>query len=255
MIELYGMESPNVSKVVIMLEETGRPYHYNYLSVMKGESRTPGFLGLNPLGKVPVIVDPEGAGTDCPIFESGAILTYLAENYGPAMLPSAGPGRWETLKWLTAQVAYAGPMLGQYNHFILVPDQEHSYAGKRYRNQARRVYEVFEARLKSNTWLAGDFYSIADVAFYPWSDYLPRHRFDWADFPAMAEWRRRVAERPAVARAMEVQMEQSLKNAARTADVTDTDIDRFLQRETGGPPFDIMSLYKFDEVGTLFNKG
>lgn len=254
MIQLYGMESPNVTKVLIMLEEIGRPYQYHYVAVMRGEGREPEFLALNPLGRVPVIVDSEGVGADCPLFESGAILTYLAETYQPALLPAAGRARWDALKWLTAQVAWAGPLLGQYNHFIIVPDEEHSYAGKRYRNQARRIYEVFSERLESNQWLAGDFYSVADIAFYPWSEYVPRHRFEWEDFPALAAWRERIRARPAVVRAMNVQMEQSQANTTRATDVTAADIDRFLQREPGGPPFDFRALYAKDEPGSLFRK-
>ncbi len=254
MIRLYGMESPNVTKIVIMLEEIDQPYHYNYLSVMRGDGMREDFLALNPLGKVPVIVDPQGAGVDCPLFESGAILTYLAETYDTTLLPESGPGRWETLKWLHAQVAFAGPMLGQYNHFIVVPDEEHSYAGKRYRNQARRIYEVFERRLQSSPWLAGDSYSIADIAFYPWSDYIPRHRFDWADFPALNAWRERIAQRPAVIRATAAQMEQAMVHEAEKANITTEEIDRFLQREPGGPPFDFMALYRNDRRGTRSHK-
>jgi len=155
MIELYGCGSPNVVKIAIMLEEIGRPYRGHHVAVMHGAQFTPSFLALNPIGKVPVIVDHEGAGPDQPIFESGAILIYLAETYAPTLLPAKAPGRWEVLKWLFVQVAYAGPMLGQLNHFQLVAGQSDSYGANRYRDQAARVYGDVERRLGIVPWLGG----------------------------------------------------------------------------------------------------
>src|SRR5438132_9468704 len=104
MIDLYGMGSPNVIKVAIMLEEIGRPYQMHHVAVMRGGGRTPEFLALNPVGKVPVMVDREGPSAGQPIFESGVILMYLAETYAPALLPASGPARWEVLKWLMVQM-------------------------------------------------------------------------------------------------------------------------------------------------------
>ena len=119
MITLYGMSSPNVRKVLIALEEIGLPYESRRIAVFRGEQFGEAFLALSPMAKVPVLRDPEGLAGETPIFESGAILIYLAESYAPQFLPSAGPGRWEALKWLMLQVANVGPALGQHSHFRL----------------------------------------------------------------------------------------------------------------------------------------
>jgi len=243
MIELYGSGSPNVVKVAIMLEEIGRPYRGHLVDVLHGAQFTPSFLALNPLGKVPVIVDHEGAGASQPIFESGAILIYLAETYAPALLPASGPARWEILKWLIAQVAYAGPMLGQLNHFQLVEGQSDTYAAARYRDQAARVYGDIENRLAVVPWLGGDKYSIADIAMYPWSGYLSRHGFDKAKFPHLVAWRDRIDARPAVQRARAA-IQALTSDPASRAPMSGADSDRFFGRSNPGPKADFEGYYK-----------
>lgn len=239
MIDLYATGSPNVVKIAIMLEEIGRPYRCHSVNVMAGGQFEASFLKLNPLGKVPVIVDSEGAGPDQPIFESGAILIYLAETYAPALLPPQGRARWEILKWLMFQVAYAGPMLGQLNHFQLVKDQSESYAAGRYRDQAARVYGDAENRLAAVPWLGGEAYSIADIALYPWTGYLARHGFDFAKFPRLSEWRNRIGSRPAIERARKALGEMERNDLSRKAPIEDADVDRFFARRQPGPPADL----------------
>ncbi len=200
MITLYGMSSPNVRKVLIALEEIGLPWRGERVAVFRGEQYDEAFLALNPMAKVPVLRDPEGPAGAVPIFESGAILIYLAESYGPQFLPAAGPGRWDVLKWLMLQVANVGPALGQHSHFRLQAQAE-PYAARRFRHMAAQVYRVLERRLGEAEWLGGEIYSIADMATYPWSRYLKRHGMDLAEFPRLEAWKARIAARPAVERA------------------------------------------------------
>lgn len=239
MIDLYGMGSPNVTKVALMLEEAGLAYDMHHVSVMRGENHRPDFLALNPVAKVPVIVDrPDGKPAQ-PVFESGAILIYLAETYAPALLPPGGPGRWEVLEWLTVQVALVGPMLGQHNHFLINPGQAGSYGAERYRDQALRVYQILDARLASRDWLGGDAYSVADIATWPWADYVERHGFAWSDFPALAAWHRRIAERPAAVSALQAMARWQDLDIAMVQGAGDADYDRFFARTTPGPAPDM----------------
>jgi GST-like protein len=249
MIDLYGMGSPNVIKIAIMLEEIGRPYQLHYVPVMSGGGATPEFRALNPLGKVPVIVDHDGMAQ--PLFESGAILMYLAETYAPAFLPASGAARWEVLKWLMFQVAFAGPMLGQLNHFQLIKSQSDSYGATRYREQAARVYGDVETRLTAVPWMGGDAYSIADMAMFPWVGYLARHGFDGADYPHLSAWRARLDVRPAVKRAYAKIYALEQQNAAVTAGTTDADIDRFLGRANPGPPADMAAYVALGPMATV----
>lgn len=235
MIELYGGGSPNAAKISLMLEEIGRPYVMRAVRVLRGDQFTPEFLALNPLGKYPVILDPEGAPGQ-PIFESGVILTYLAETYAPALLPPSGPARWETLKWLTVQTAWVGPMMGQHAHFRAQPSEKGGYAATRYRTLGDRIFRTLDDRLRAQEWLAGAHYSIADIATYPWVNMLPNYEFDFADYPALKDWRDRIAARPAAIRAAEAQ-------AKLAASVTDGaardehDINRFYGRTAGPETF------------------
>ena len=237
MITLYGMGSPNVVKIVIALEEIGQPYALRHVDVMRGEGQHAEFLALNPLGKVPVMVDGNAAGDVGPIFESGAILIYLAETYAPALLPSSGGERWEVLKWLIAQVAYAGPMLGQMNHFQLVASEANSYGGRRYRDMARAVYRDFDARLAQAPWLGGSSFSIADIAMYPWAGYLSRHGFSPDDHPHLLAWRDRIDARPSVKRAAAAIA--AMMAAAAPGRPPDGDFDSFFARVEPGPAADL----------------
>lgn len=200
MITLYGMSSPNVRKVLIALEEIGLPYDAIRVAVFRGEQFDDDFLALSPMAKVPVLRDPDGPAGAAPIFESGAILIYLAETYGPRFYPAEGAARWEVLKWLMLQVANIGPALGQHSHFRLQAE-EHPYAARRFRHMAAQVYRALERRLTEAEWLGGEAYSIADMATYPWSRYLKRHGMNPTEFPALEAWKARIAARPAVERA------------------------------------------------------
>jgi len=194
------MSSPNVRKVLIALEEIGLPYDGQRVAVFRGEQFGDDFLALSPMAKVPVLIDRQGPAGETPIFESGAILIYLAETYAPRFLPAEGAGRWEVLKWLMLQVANVGPALGQHSHFRLQAEQS-PYAARRFRHMAAQVYRALERRLGEAEWLGGAAYSIADMAAYPWARYLKRHGMDLAEFPRLEAWKARIAARPAVERA------------------------------------------------------
>src|SRR5262249_35185322 len=151
----------------------------------------------NPFAKVPVLVED---GLDTPIFESGAILIYLAETYGSPLLPASGPARWEALTWLIAQMANVGPMLGQHSHFRHDPSRA-PYAAERFRHTAAEIYRILDRRLGEAAYLAGDAYSVADIATYPWARYLKRHGMREDECPHLVAWMARIAGRPAVGRA------------------------------------------------------
>jgi GST-like protein len=169
-LQLYSLATPNGVKVSIMLEETGLPYEVHKLSFETGDQQSPEFLALNPYGKIPVIVDPHGPGGEpLVLFESGAILIYLAEKSGQ-LLPADPAARYQTIQWLMFQMAGVGPMFGQVGFF-------HKFAGRefedkrprdRYVGEARRVLRVLEQRLADRAWMMGDDYSIADIAIFPW---------------------------------------------------------------------------------------
>lgn len=217
---LHGMSSPNVTKVVLMLEECGLDYELRHVSVFTQEQFSPSFLAMNPLAKVPVLEDPLLPGQ--PLAESGAILIWLAEREGRFLPAAAGP-RAETFQWVMHQMANFGPMLGQLNHFTMAlePGTE-PYAEARYRAQAEKLYRLLDDRLAAREWLAGGAYSIADMAMHPWSFYLKAHGFDAEAHPALAEWRARIAARPAAQRAQEriaesfhSQVGEAMKKATR----------------------------------------
>lgn len=235
MIRLHGMSSPNVTKVVILLEELGLDYALEYVDVFR--NRTGAIAGKSPFGKVPVIVDQDAG--DLAVFESGAILVYLAETYGgEALLPASGPVRHRVLQWLFAQVATVGPLLGQNDHTRLLPDEAGSYAARRYAGQALRIYRTLDERLSEVPYLAGDDYSVADIATWPWAGYVPLHGLAWSDHPALERWWKRIAERPAVARATAATLSSfAPRDAEATASASAEELDRFFWREeTGGGP-------------------
>jgi GST-like protein len=232
MIELYGMGSPNVRKIAIMLEEIGAPYNFRRVDVFQSGQFAPAFTQLNPNRKVPVIVDHEAAGgAPVTIFESGAILIYLAEKYR-ALLPAGEPQRSTVLQWLMIQTSNIGPLLGQLNHFTFGARAGNDYAYGRYHREAKRLYTLLDQRLATSANLGGDAYSIADIATYPWSLYLEKHRFDAADFPALSAWRDNVGARPAVQRgfATIAKIEKLDQEAMATASAED--LDRFFGRAT-----------------------
>ncbi len=193
---LYGMSSPNVVKILIMLEELGVDFHFEHVDLFSEGQFDETFRALNPNSKVPVLLTEEGQ----PIFESGAILIYLAERHDQ-LLPSTGSSRYDVLEWLTLQVATVGPMLGQLNHFTTYAPAGQDYSVGRYRREGARIYQLLNKRLEQVPYLAGDDYSVADIATLPWTDYIERQGLQKADYPAIAEWRQRLEERPAVQRA------------------------------------------------------
>jgi len=232
---LYGMGSPNVRKVVIMLEELELPYELRHVAVFKGEQFSPEFLALNPLGKVPVLVDP---ALGKPLAESGAILFYLAERAG-RLLPAEPPARYEVMQWLMVQMASIGPMLGQVNHFQLLPQGTEPYALGRYRAQAERLYRLLDDRLAAADWLAGGAYSIADIATYPWALYLPRHGFNATAFPALTRWCETIGARPAAQRA-DARMDEAftIVSTQTRRSATPRDLDLFFGRTANVPAAD-----------------
>lgn len=241
MIQLYGMQSPNVRKVGILLEELDLDYTLKHVAVFRGEQFEPHFIALNPVSKVPVLVDPRAGGSQ-PLIESGAILIYLAETYG-GFLPTAGIARYEVLSWLMVQMASIGPMFGQHNHFQLLGEQAEPYAAARYRGQCERLYRILDERLSTRSWLAGDEYSIADIATYPWALYLEQHGFDSAQHPHVLRWRRAIDSRPAVARSWQRFDEafSSLSTDSRRA-ASAADLDRFFGRDACAPHVDFSAI-------------
>ncbi len=204
MITLYTWSTPNGRKASIALEELGLAYRAVPIDITRNEQHTPEFLALNPNNRIPVIVDPEGPdGAPITVIESGAILLYLAEKTG-RLLPAAPRARCEAIQWLMFQMGNIGPMLGQAHHFLRFAPDVIPYAIERYSKEAARLYGVLETRLAERKWLAGDEYSVADIATFPW---IARHDWqgiDLARYPAVARWFAAMASRPAVRRGMEV---------------------------------------------------
>ena len=204
MIELYGMGSPNVVKIYIALEELGLEYNVHPVDVFASKQFDANFLKLNPMAKVPVIVDNDGpGGKPCTLFESGAILLYLAEKTGK-LLPKETTARYEAIEWMMVQMTTVGPMFGQLVHFVRFAPQGNEYAKNRYLTQAHRVSEVIDKRLGGTPWLSGAEYGIADIATYPWARTIPA--LLGADaatkYPNVTRWVGVINERPAVKSAL-----------------------------------------------------
>jgi GST-like protein len=203
MIDLYTWSSPNGSKVQIMLEETGLDYELNPVNLDEGEQKKPGYLAINPNGKIPAIIDRDGPGGDeVTVFESGAILLYLAEKSGK-FLPEDPAGRWRVTSWLMFQMAAIGPSLAQAGYFLNRAPEPVPHAVERSINETERLYGVVDQRLSEAEFLAGE-YSIADIASYPWMRNHQRFGLDIGDFPNVQRWLQTIAERPAVLRGLEV---------------------------------------------------
>ena len=201
MIELYSETTPNGQKIHIMLEETGLEYKVVWIDISRGDQFKPEFLAISPNNKIPAIVDDDGpGGGPVSVFESGAILLYLAEKSG-MFLPTEPRARIEVLEWLFWQMGGFGPMLGQSHHFNKYAPERIKYAMERYTNEARRLYNVLDKRLEGREYVAGD-YSIADMAIFPWCRLHGRPGQRIEDFPNVQRWFEAVAERPAVARDM-----------------------------------------------------
>jgi GST-like protein len=203
-IDLYTWTTPNGRKASIMLEECALPYRVHPINIGKNVDQfTPEYVKLNPNSKIPTIVDEDGPdGRPIAIFESGAILIYLAEKTGRFM-PKDARARLVALQWLMFQMGGVGPMFGQAHHFLRTAPEKVPYAIERYRKETLRLYGVLERRLGEVPYLAGE-YSVADIATYPWVARHEWHQVDLADFPAVKRWYDAIGARPAVARGMAV---------------------------------------------------
>jgi len=203
MIDLYYWTTPNGHKITIFLEEAGLPYRIHPVNISKGEQFKPEFLAIAPNNRIPAIVDdaPAGGGTPVSLFESGAILLYLAEKTG-RFIPSDLHGRADVLQWLFWQMGGLGPMAGQNHHFGHYAPEKIPYAINRYVNETNRLYGVMNKRLADRPFLAGD-YSIADMAAYPWVVPHERQGQNLDDFPHLKRWFEAIGARPAVVRAYE----------------------------------------------------
>ena len=205
MIDFYTWTTPNGRKVSVMLEELGLDYTEHAVHIGKGEQFAPDFVKLSPLSKIPVIVDHDGPeGADYTVFESGAILIYLAEKVGSELWPTDPTARMEVLQWLMFQMGNVGPMLGQAHVFLFNPKEAVPVAQKRYHDIAKRLYAVMDARLATSAYLAGPAYTIADIATYPWVSRHGHHQIELSDYPNVKRWYDQISARPAVQRGMQV---------------------------------------------------
>jgi GSH-dependent disulfide-bond oxidoreductase len=211
-LQLYSLPTPNGVKVSIMLEEIGLPYEPHTVDFGKDDPKTPEFLSLNPNGKIPAIIDPDGpGGKPIALFESGLILVYLSDKTGGKLVPADAAGRYETLQWVFFQMAFIGPMFGQVGYF-------HKFAGReiadkrpleRYVNESKRLLGVLEGRLMGRQWIMGDEYTIADIATFGWvrnliGFYGARDLVQFDTLKAVPAWLERGLARPAVQRGLEI---------------------------------------------------
>lgn len=204
MIEVYSWATPNGHKVHIMLEECGLPYRVHAVDIGAGDQFKPEFLAISPNNKIPAIVDPDGPeGQPLSLFESGAILLYLAGKTG-RFLPTSIRGKYEVLQWLMFQMGGVGPMLGQTHHFRIYAPEKLEYPINRYTNEARRLYGVMNRQLARHKYIAGSEYSIADIAIFPWLRSWRNQGIDWTDYPHLKGWFDEIGARPAVQRGVEV---------------------------------------------------
>ena len=204
MIEVYSWATPNGHKVHIMLEECGLAYRAHAVDIGAGDQFKPEFLAISPNNKIPAIVDPDGPD-DKPmsLFESGAILLYLAGKTG-RFLPESTRARYEVLEWLMFQMGGVGPMLGQAHHFRIYAPEKLPYAIERYTNEAKRLYGVMNKRLAHSKYIGGPEYGIVDIAIFPWLRSWKNQGIDWDDHPHLKGWFDEIANRPAVKRGVEV---------------------------------------------------
>jgi len=204
MIELYSWATPNGHKIHIMLEETGLPYCVHPVDIGAGDQFKPEFLRISPNNKMPAMIDTDGPdGKPMSMFESGAMLLYLASKSGK-FLPENIRDRWATLQWLMFQMGGVGPMLGQAHHFLGYAPEKIPYAMNRYSKEANRLYGVIDRRLAESKFIACGEYTIADMAIMPWLRFPERQGVDIADYPHVKKWFDGIAARPAVQRGLKV---------------------------------------------------
>lgn len=203
-IDLFYWPTPNGWKISIALEELGLPYTVRPVNIGAGDQFQPGFLKFSPNNKMPAIIDPEGPeGRPISIFESGAILIYLAEKTG-RLMPADPRGRYAVLEWLMFQMGGVGPMLGQAHHFRQYAPEKIQYAIDRYTNEAGRLYNVLDKRLSETEWVAGDEYSIADIAIFPWIVPHERQGQSFDERPHLKRWYETMKARPAVSKGLDL---------------------------------------------------
>jgi GST-like protein len=208
MLTVYSWPTPNGHKVHIMLEECGlrlgRDWRVQPIDIGAGEQFAPEFLRISPNNKIPALVDPDGPdGRPIALFESGAILLYLAAKTGK-FLPASDRQKFKVLEWLMFQMGGVGPMLGQAHHFRLYAPERIDYAVERYTNEAKRLYGVMDKQLTGQRYIAGASYSIADIAIFPWLRGWQNQGIDWVDYPYLKRWYDRIGARPAVQRGVAV---------------------------------------------------
>jgi len=204
MIDVYSWPTPNGHKIHIMLEECGLSYRAIPVDIAAGDQFKADFLAISPNNKIPAIVDADGPeGKPIALFESGAILVYLASKVG-RFLGDSDRDKYQTLQWLMFQMGGLGPMLGQAHHFRIYAPEKIDYAYDRYTNEAKRLYNVLEKQLSQQSYLAGEHYSIADIACFPWTRSAANQGIDWADYPQTKRWFDAINERPAVQRGLKV---------------------------------------------------
>jgi GST-like protein len=218
MIDVYTWPTPNGHKVHIMLEETGLKYRVHGVNIREGEQFKPAFLKVSPNNRIPAIVDPDGPnGRPISVFESGAILLYLASKTGK-LLPADLHARWRCMEWLMWQMGGVGPMMGQANHFRRYSKEKIAYAIDRYTNEVNRLSRVLDKRLEESPYTAGREYSISDIAIFPWYRGAENRGVNIAEYPHVKRWFDAINARPAVQRALQVLAEQSAANQAPHTD-------------------------------------
>ena len=208
MIKVYSWPTPNGHKVHVMLEECGlrlgRDWEAIPVNIGTGDQFKPEFLKISPNNKIPALTDPHGPdGKPISIFESGAILLYLAAKTGK-LLPKTDRQKYDVLQWLMFQMGGVGPMLGQAHHFRIYAPEKIEYAVNRYTNEAKRLYGLMDRQLSTHKFIAGNQYSIADISIFPWLRSWQNQGIDWADFPHLKKWFDLIAARPAVVRGVDV---------------------------------------------------
>lgn len=212
MIDLYYAPTPNGWKISILLEECEIPYNVNYVNIMSGEQYDPAFLKISPNNRIPAIIDhaPADGGEPLSIFETGAIMQYIADKHGK-FLPTDKRGRAHVMQWLMWQMGGLGPMLGQHGHFKLYAPEKIPYAIDRYRTETERLYAVLDKQLADNIYVAGD-YSIADMAIFPWVRTYKRQEIDLEKFPNVRRWYDLLKQRPALRKGLDLGKELLNRN-------------------------------------------
>ena len=196
MIDLYTWHTPNGRKVSIMLEEIGIPYNVFSINIAKDEQFQPHFLKISPNNRIPAIIDKDN--NDYSLFESGAILMYLAEKSGKLLNFSDKDEYYRTIEWLMWQMGGVGPMFGQVHHFVKYNKGKSEYSEQRYSKEAKRLYGVMDKKLEQNQYIAGKSYSIADISIWPWTARFDWQEIDLNEFPNVTRWYKEMADRVAV---------------------------------------------------------